>query len=525
MRRCDPCAQKSCPWVPVLVFLLCVCQPILDVIAYWNRELSLPSDWTSVLRLALLLGGFLAAFLVTERKRAYIVFSAVVLALLAGHALACLGTSEGYINWVEDLTDQARTLVLPVTAITMMSFLRAEPRAFEAMLKALVCNLILVLFVMLLSTLTGTDPHTYPTKSVGVRGWFIWTSPQSAILSILSPLIIAWTLRRWPDRTLPVLLASLLTFGMLYAYGTRLGYFTILGVGLGLAVCVFPGGKGRRLQAGAILLSALLFLALYPVSPMTVNRTALLENEKIKQQRVTAAVEALEGRNYGTDDPEETGPYAYEYENGFKDYEAIRTAYRYNLQGMIDRFGVIPVAERYYYTLNASVICNDRIMKKNFCFMLMDDMNAETPLARFFGVELERTRVNDTEVYDFYADDWVRGTENYDPENDVIGVLTLNGIVGFALLAALLLWFGLRAIWAVWTDRSRFTPLFAAFFGAYGIAIVYAVNTASTLRRNNASVYFAWVLAGLWYLSVCPQNAAKAQIGTQGSEPEGGPHA
>lgn len=512
MRRCEPRAPKPRPWVPVLVFLLCVCQPILDVIAYWNRELSLPSDWTSVLRLALLLGGFLAAFLVTERKRVYIVFSAVVLAFLAGHALACLGTSEGYTNWVEDLTDQARTLVLPVTALTMMSFLRAEPRAFEALLKALVCNLVLILFVMLLSTLTGTDPHTYPTKSVGIRGWFIWTSPQSAILSILCPLILAWTLRRWPDRTLPVLLAAVLTFGMLYAYGTRLGYFTILGVGLGLAVCVFPGGKVRRLQAAAILLSAVLFFALYPISPMTVNRTALLENEAIKQERVNAAVAALQK------DSEEDAP------DG-EDLEAIRAAYRYNLQGMIDRFGLEQVAERYDHTLDASVICNDRIMKKNFCFMLMDDIETETPLARFFGVELERTRVNDTEVYDFYADDWELGTENYDPENDVIGVLTLNGIVGFALLAAELLWFGLRALWAVWKDRSRFTPLFAAFLGAYGIALIYAVNTASTLRRNNASVYFAWVLAGLWYLSVCPRSAVGAHsVRPQDSAPEGGPH-
>ena len=512
MRRCDPRASKPRPWVPVLVFLLCVCQPILDVIAYWNRELSLPSDWTSVLRLALLLGGFLAAFLVTERKRAFIIFSAVILAFLAGHALACLGTEEGYINWVEDLTDQARTLVLPITAVTMMSFLRAEPRAFEALLKALVCNLVLILFVMLLSTLTGTDPHTYPTKSVGIRGWFIWTSPQSAILSILCPLVIAWALRRWPDRTLPVLLTTLVSFGMLFAYGTRLGYFTILGVGLGLAVCVFPGGKRRRLQAGAILLCALLFLALYPVSPMTVNRTALLENEAIKQERVNAAVAALQ-RDKTDAEPDGADP------------EAIRAAYRYNLQGMIDRFGLEQVAERYGHTLDASLICNDRIMKTYFCGMLIDEVSAASPLSRFFGVELERTRVNDTEVYDFYADDWVRGTENYDPENDVIGVLTLNGIVGFALLAAFLLWFGLRALWAVWTDRSRFTPLFAAFLGAYGIALIYAVNTASTLRRNNASVYFAWVLAGLWYLSVCPRSPVGAHSAhPREADPEGGLH-
>lgn len=511
MNRCDPCPRKSYPWLPALVFLLCVCQPILDVIAYWNRELGLSSEWTSALRLTLLLGGYLTAFFVSERKRAYVIFSSVILVFLAGHVLACIGAAEGYIDWVEDLTDQVRTLVLPVTALTMMSFLRTEPKAFSALLKAMVFNLGLILLIMVISSLTGTDPHTYPTKSVGVRGWFIWTSPQSAILSVLCPLVIAWALGRWPDRILPALLAALVSFGMLYAYGTRLGYFTILGVGLGLAVCVFPGGRRRRIQAGAILLCAVLFFALYPVSPMTVNRTALLENEAAKQLRVDAAVAEL---GY---DP--SGP------SGEPSDEVLRSAYRYNLQGMIDRFGLERVAERYQYTLDASVICNDRIMKQNFCFMLMDDMDAETPLARFFGVELERTRVKDTEVYDFYADDWELGTENYDPENDVIGVLTLNGILGFGLLAVFLLWFGAKAIRAVWTDRGRFTPLFAAFLGAYGIALIYAVNTASTLRRNNASVYFAWVLAGLWYLSVRPQSTAGAHsVRPQTPAPEGGPH-
>ncbi len=495
MHRSDIGEKPARPWLPALVFLLCVCQPVLDVIAYWNRELSLSSEWTSVFRLILLTGGFFIAFLLSKRKGIYLIFTAVILAFLAGHVLACLGTSEGYLNWTEDMTDQIRTLVLPVTALTMMSFLKAEPKAFSALLKALICNLILILFVMVLSTVTGTDPHTYPTKSVGIRGWFIWTSPQSAILSILCPLVIACVLKRWPERWLPVLIASLICFGMLFAYGTRLGYFTILGVGLGLAVCLFFGGKCRRLQAGAILLCAFVFLALYPVSPMTVNRTALMNNEEAKQLRVNAAIAELGGDPASEEQP---------------DLDVIRTAYRYNLQGMIDRFGLERVAGRYGYTLNASVICNDRIMKKDFCGMLIQEVSADSPLSRYFGVELERTRVNDTEVYDFYADAWERGTENYDPENDFYGVMTLNGLVGVGLLAAFLIWFGLQALWAVWKDRSRFTPLFAAFLGAYGIALIYAVNTASTLRRNNASVYFAWVLAGLWYLSVSEKPKGEA---------------
>lgn len=487
--------------LPLIVGFFCVIQPLLDVAAYWLRELNLSSTWTTLFRLILLLSGFAIGFAVTEHRRAYLVFGLVVLVYLTGHVLACVQTAEGYLDWVEDLTDQARTLVLPLTALSFMSFLRANRSAFPALLRAMVVNLGIILSVMVVSTLTGTDPHTYPTKGAGVRGWFIWPSPQSAILSILSPLAIAWALRRWPNRVLPVALASLASFAMLFLYGTRLGYLTVAGVGLGLAVCVFPGGKTHRLQSAGILLSAVLLLAFLPVSPMTVNRSALEENECIKQIRINQAVKAVTvsaSASPNTEDPGSEAP------PNTKDLTAIRAAYRYNLQGMIDRFGLERVAERYNYSLASHVICNDRIMKTRFCELLMQDISKETPLARFFGLELRRTRVNHTEVYDFYADSWELGTENYDPENDFYGILTLNGVIGFGLLAAFLMWFGLWALIAVWREHSRFTPVFAAFLGAYGIAVLYAINTASTLRRNNASVYFAWVLAGLWYLSTCP---------------------
>ena len=488
-------ATKLNRMLPYLAGFLCIIQPILDVVAYWNQQFGFSNTWTTIIRLVLLLGGFLVGFLVSRRRGVYLAFCLVLAAFLCGHVAACLLTKQGYLNWSEDLIDQARTLVLPVTALTFMSFLQANRRVLPALLRALVVNLCIILLVMLLSTLLKNDPHTYPSKALGVRGWFIWPSPQSAILSILAPLAIAWALRCWPDRVLPVVLMSFFSFGMLYFYGTRLSCLSFAGVGLWLAVCVFFfGGKARRRQAAGILLCAVFFAAIYPVSPMAKNRTAVYENEQLKQERVSAAAEKAAA---ASGEPAEIGP------NG-ENMEAVRAAYRYNLQGVIDRFGLDRVARHYQYTLDAGRICNDRAMKAAFCVMLMEDVAAESPLSRFFGLELERTHVRDTEVYDFYADDWVIGTENYDPENDVVGVLTLNGIVGLALLAGLILWVGIFAVVAVWKDRRRFTPLFAAFLAAYGIALIYACSTASTLRRNNASVYFAWALAGLWYLSACP---------------------
>lgn len=482
--RCPREKLVSC--LPAFVWVLCVVQPVLDVTAYLLREVDGFSYWTTALRLLLLIGCCVAGFSVTRRKRVYLVFALLVSLYLAGHIAACLRAPGGYADWLEDLTDQARTLVLPITALCFMSFLRANSAVFSTLLDAMVCNLGLIFLVELLSVLTGTDPHTYTAKGLGVRGWFIWTSPQSAILTLLAPISVAWALRRFPNRVLPVCGTALVSFGLLYLYGTRLSFVSMTAIGVGMGLCVLLCDRTRRLQAGAIVLTALILTALYPISPMAKNRAAVDVNETRKQERITAAAQAA-GVPAGSATT--------------RDETALRAAYRYNLQGMIDRFGLEPVAERYGYTLDAVLICDDRVMKTTFCSLLMEETARQTPLAPLFGLEIGRVRVENTEVYRFETDDWELGTENYDPENDFYGVATLNGAVGLILLGSFLLFVGLRALWALWRDRRRFSPTFAAFSGAYLFALLYAYHTASTLRRNNASVYFAWVIAGLWYLS------------------------
>ena len=482
--------------LPLLTIILCLAQPILDVVSYWQREWQLTNAYTMTIRLILLLGGLVIAFLLTDRRRLYLAIAGVILLYLTGHVLACAGNTGGCLNLAEDLTDQIRSMVMPLTALTLITFERQNPKVFRALVRGVVLNLTIILIVEALSEITGTDPSTYETKGIGVRGWFIWTSAQSSILSIAAPVAIAWAAERYPDRGLPVLLVSLCSFCMLYLFGTRLTFASMIAIGLGLSLCLLIKGKARVRQAIAVFLCTLLFTALYPISPMLRNRTAVAENSVMKQERISAAA-----AEYGI------SPDAKKTDN----MDAIRAAYRYNLQGMIDRFGLERVAQRYAYTMNADVICDDRIMKTTFCSMLREDAAAESPLSWFFGVELDRTRVYDTEVYDFYADDWIIDTENFDPENDFIGVLTLDGYVGLGLLAALLLWIGIRALAALWKDRKRFTTMYAAFLGAYGIALVYAWTTVSVLRRNNASFYLAIVLAGLWYLSDSKTNPMKQE--------------
>ena len=51
-------------------------------------------------------------------------------------------------------------------------------------------NLCICALVMLLSSLTGTDPHTYVVNQLGVLGWFSTSNSQSAILSVSAPVVL-----------------------------------------------------------------------------------------------------------------------------------------------------------------------------------------------------------------------------------------------------------------------------------------------------------------------------------------------
>ena len=477
--------------LPLLTLIICISQPILDVLSYWQRELDFPNIFTMTLRLFILLSGVLIGYLVTDRKWIYHIFGMIVALYLIGHIAACMANEGGYLDWVTDLSDQARTLLLPLTALTFITFLRRNPETMSAMKRAVVINFLIIAFVELLSTVTGTDPHTYEAKAQGVRGWFIWTSPQSAILSLVCPISISWVTERYPKRILPTVVISLLTFGALFFFGTRLAVFTLAGVGLGLPLCLILIDHKHVGQAAAIFLCALAYCCLIPIhSPMLNNRIELGENAVAKQQRIDQAIE-------------QTGIQVSP--EGTRDLRVIETAYHYNLQGMIDRFGIKRVAELYDFTLNADEICDDRIMKKNFCKLLMEDADSHSMLPSLFGLEISRTRMEFTQVYQFETDSWEETAEAYDPENDFSGIYYLCGICGLSLMIGFLAYFGIRAGVALVKYRQAvFNLAFASFSGAYLIALIYAYNTASVLRRNNASFYFALILAALWYLSRPP---------------------
>ncbi len=470
--------------IPQVIVSFCVLQPLLDILAFWKEALGIPAVVMTALRFLTFAGLTALGFLVSRRKRRYMILAACTLLYLAGHVLAA--SRMGWQDPVSDLTDQVRVLMLFFTTAAMMSFMDRSEEAFPALRKGLILTLGIFTAVVILSVITGTDPHTYLGKHIGTLGWFLWPNSQSAILSMLAPVAIAWSCERFSSRVIPVAVTSFVCFGLLFLLGTRLSFLTIPVVGCGMAVCIFIADKRAWRCAAAVLLTALAFTALYPLSPMRKAQLKSAENRIILQQRINDAA-----AEYGADPAE----------GRTENMDALAAAYRYNLQGVVDRFGLERTAEAYEYTLKQSRIFDDRQKKRIFNEFLMEDAGT---VNHWFGLEVSRMS-QQTELYDFYTDKWEPGVEYFAAENDLYGVFYCGGWVLLGGILAWMLWYGLRALRSLVRCGKRvFTVSFAAYCCAYCFFILYAFTTNSVLRQTRNLFCVSAVLAGLWYLSGRP---------------------
>lgn len=463
--------------LPSLTAGLLALQPFLDALSYWQTKLQWTNAVTLALRLGILLLCGVLGLLLSSKKWVYALFGGLLLLLTGGHVLACLQT--GYEGPLEDLTNLLHIYTLPLLTLCFSTFLRQNRRTLEGIKLGAVLSLGGILLVMLLATVTGTDPHTYSNEGTGVLGWFLWTNTQSAVLSMLLPLALAWALGKFGKRILPVVLVALAGECALFLLAPRLAYAALVGVGLGTALCLILGDRSRWKQALALLLCTLLFVGLYPLSPMAKRRREAAAQAQINAAHAQERAEDAEGT------PEERLLHLY-----------LGYEYQY---GTIQRFGAERVMAAYDYTDDPAVLSDQRLRKRTFCRLLMEDAPL---LGHIFGLEVGDMRVPMV-VSDDFGKTWYQGYQVNDVENDFLGIYYLLGWTGLLLWLAGIGYILLRALLAlIRRPRETFTPDWTGFVLAAGVALIHTIFTASLLRRNNGGIYFAPVLAGLLYLSL-----------------------
>ena len=494
MRISQRLREKCIPLLPVLILIFCVLQPLLDVAGFWQDYFQIGNTVTLVMRMALLVGSVGLGFLLSDRKRYYVLLFAVLAGLTSLHVAANL--PGGYEAPAEDILNLFRIYLMPMTAFCLITFLRkgGEP-VFRALKTGLFANFLIIAGVELLSVLTGTDPKTYTDDQIGVFGWFLWGNCQSAILSMLAPLVICWALNRWREKLLPIALLSALADAVLYFFGSRLSFGAMVAAGLGMGVCLLIADRSRWKQALAIFLVTAIFTCAFPLSPLARRMRAVdrrfAEKDQIIHARETAVPSSADSAEVGEEDLSDLPA---------EDREQMAWIYKNYFAGVVKRFGLRRVMEKYNYTTDVEILGNDRLHKLYFCEMAMEDSPF---LCHLFGLSLADIRVfMPNGIYNEKTDTWEDGYANYDVENDFHGVYFLLGWVGLGLMIAFLLYFGIRVLGYILRERKAcFTVELAAFLGAYGLGLIHAWFTVSVLRRNNASVYLAIVLAGLWYLT------------------------
>ncbi len=449
------------------LFLLCWCaaQPVLDVISYWTQNVSYGSALTLSLRLLIFAAAVVLGFLVSQRRRAYYVLGALALLFYAGHLLAWFlaGDAFGPGLLFSDLTNYVRVLQIPFFVLAFVSLLSRCGQAGEkAVWRGLLIALFIILAVMLLSALTGTNPYTYPNKELGLQGWFYDGSSQSAILSMLVPLTVCAALksrRRWVAA-----LVCVLGFGALYLFATRLAYVSIFVIAVGTLFSWCVCRRLDRFRAGLLVACALLCAAGFSISPMARNQQMVAENAVAKQELLDELVEqGLE--EYGTEG-----------------YEYLRYAYEEYLGGLVDKFGLERVAEQYAYSTDVGTVANVRQMKLSYCRMMLEDQPVTSLL---FGMNLPSMTYGDN---------------CYDVENDFHGLFYLYGAVGLAAFGLFLLHFLVLIVRALLKHAKRYFTVEAAACGiALCTGLLHTAFTSGVLRRPNSSFYLSLSLGMIYY--------------------------
>ena len=394
------------------------------------------------------------AFVLSDRKRAYLILCGVLAVFWGAHMLAC--RRVGYADPVSDLTNFIRVAQLPVYTFSLITLFRRTPRFLDVLEDACTINLYLIAAVTLVSVLTGTCMPTYAKFRIGWCGWFWLPNSQSAILGVLTVIAMLAAVRR--GKLPAAVMHCIVGFALLFLLGTRLAYAEIFGIAAGVCLSMALTRQWNVRALAVVLLCAALCGGLYHQSPMYRNRQAYAESVSEQQQ----AAEDL----------------------GASEQETRDALYWKYQRVAVERFGLENVEHAFHDSTDISVIGDIRLTKLVYCRLLMAELPATS---RLFGFELDATRCQGA---------------IFDAENDFHGVYYLYGLTGLVLLAGFLLFFAGRALWRMAREPRRYLTLPVCAFGmAAVILIVNAYFSASVLRRPNASFYLSAALAALYCLT------------------------
>lgn len=442
--------HRRFPNAAAWIALLCIAQPVLDILSYWLGLLPHGNTISLSLRMLILALTIMLAWMLAERRIHMIIMLAILFVFWVLHAWSCC--LNDYQSPISDFINFARTAQIPIMTLCLIVLLKQTPNPLPLLEKLFTVSLYFVSLITFIAVVTGTNVYSYPRWNVGYSGWFGWTNSQSAIYAVLTVFSVfpAIARKEWLRSGLRCAVGFLLLFFL----GTRLAYAEIFLIAIASMISMLMIRRFDWKSAMIILALAGIFAIFYQSSPMA-------ENQRLFQESLTEQQKAADDSNM-----------------------TIDALYEKYMSAMVDRFGIDEVKAFYHNSRDVSVIGDVRLYKINYCKMVMSRLPASSKL---FGFELAETRHQQSV---------------FDVENDFHGVYFLYGIIGLALIVGYLLYYAVKALSGLFRARSETDKmwLLAACVSAL-ILIINSYFSASVLRRPNASFYLSITLAIVSFLT------------------------
>lgn len=490
---------------------LMVIQPLLDVLSFFVDKLGLTAV-TTLLRFGMLALVALLGFLITDRKRLYLILYSIIAVFWAAHMLNCFRT--GYISPIDDAAHLLRLLSFPVYVLTFISALNGRPELRGRFYLGSFIALFEIALFTAIPWLIGQPEYTYSKLFLGVMGWFLIPNAQSCILALSAPLGIfaAYKSGKYPLYLLGLAVPVVLMF----VTGTKLDFYSIF-ILCGAYIFLFAIQLGKKSLRYVLPLALLLVMTVVfkSQSPMAVrdsmtNYSQGLYNNAISNSMTTSSTDQSALKAVQDNKVKERASSERQLEKARRAVLPIYSdtgVYGDRTVALNERFGMYNVMEVFGYTSSPGVLLNLRTMRVNYAKLAWQENDT---LSHILGLEYS----------DFLLDGVV-----YDLENDFPSVFYSTGYLGFALYLLVLAVFFyqiLRAFAgsvqeAVLSDEGRAPISWLRGFwrglrgfmtievGAVGICFLLALGAAQlsgyVLRRPNVAIYFAAAAACLYNIT------------------------
>ncbi len=463
----------------VLLSILIMLQPLLDIFSYFAIQLGMTTV-TSLLRLAIFGIIMLYAFLLSDKKKVYCIFAAVIGVYFVLRAI--VNARDGYAL-VSDVNGFLRTVQLPAMTLAFITLFRKAKAFPENLGRMFIINYIIIGASIILSFLIGKPVYTY-YPDVGIKGWFYTGNSQSCILSIMALPALCYCYKKNDD--LLFILTLVVAGVQMFLFGTQVALWSLfLVIGIFLVLLVWNREKKWAMLI-ALTVALLAVIIARPFSPSAQITSA-------EEGSLTYWENFLNEHPSGTTDPTEdpTDP-----TDSDTDQEKPIPPSASHLIGtlvepLVRRFGYKEVLEVYGGDISAAELMDNRLMKVNFGKLAMAEKDFWHLL---FGME-------DRDIY--------IGNDSYDPENDFPALFFFYGIVGIVLYVAFLAYFA----WLLLKDILKSLKKLPAEQVLIALNLVLAMGiaelSANVLRRPNVSIYISLLLAYAYY--VCRVRKEQAQ--------------